>query len=155
MPSSRETRPLSLHDALPISSDVVGGLALAFGALSVAEAAIDSIDRRHRRPPDRSRGREADLGEDPVAVASGRMDLDLVAHAGLDRKSTRLNSSHLGISYAVVTRDASFVPTRRSSDLVGRGGRPRPRLRGAVGRRGGDRQHRPSPSTTAGPVTWP
>ncbi|HKA85438.1 MAG TPA: phosphatase PAP2 family protein [Acidimicrobiales bacterium] len=66
------------------TSDVVGGLALAFGALSVAEAAIDSIDRRHRRPPDRSRGREADLGEDPVAVASGRMDLDLVAHAGFD-----------------------------------------------------------------------
>src|SRR5262245_4709543 len=33
-----------------------------------------------------------------------------------DRKSTRLNSSHLGISYAV-TRDLHSFPTRRSSDL--------------------------------------
>src|ERR1035441_3135740 len=32
-----------------------------------------------------------------------------------DRKSTRLNSSHLGISYAV--RCSSSFPTRRSSDL--------------------------------------
>src|ERR1039458_5730259 len=33
-----------------------------------------------------------------------------------DRKSTRLNSSHLGISYAVF-RDLLSCPTRRSSDL--------------------------------------
>src|SRR5262245_6098030 len=35
---------------------------------------------------------------------------------GQDRKSTRLNSSHLGISYAVCLALHSF-PTRRSSDL--------------------------------------
>src|SRR5262245_53482403 len=35
-----------------------------------------------------------------------------------DRKSTRLNSSHLGISYAVL-RDLHSFPTRRSSDLSG------------------------------------
>src|SRR5262245_5134857 len=39
-----------------------------------------------------------------------------------DRKSTRLNSSHLGISYAVFCFDdtlcLSSFPTRRSSDLV-------------------------------------
>src|ERR1035438_596280 len=36
-----------------------------------------------------------------------------------DRKSTRLNSSHLGISYAVFCspRDLHSSPTRRSSDL--------------------------------------
>src|ERR1039458_7576622 len=38
-----------------------------------------------------------------------------------DRKSTRLNSSHLGISYAVFCsgdpRDLHSFPTRRSSDL--------------------------------------
>src|ERR1039458_6792412 len=35
-----------------------------------------------------------------------------------DRKSTRLNSSHLGISYAVFShRDQHSFPTRRSSDL--------------------------------------
>src|SRR5438045_2582303 len=36
----------------------------------------------------------------------------------LDRKSTRLNSSHLGISYAVFCRAMHPFPTRRSSDLV-------------------------------------
>src|SRR5262245_17857641 len=34
-----------------------------------------------------------------------------------DRKSTRLNSSHLGISYAVFRRSLPSFPTRRSSDL--------------------------------------
>src|ERR1035438_2027331 len=36
---------------------------------------------------------------------------------GSDRKSTRLNSSHLGISYAVFHLDGHSFPTRRSSDL--------------------------------------
>src|ERR1035438_2077615 len=39
----------------------------------------------------------------------------------IDRKSTRLNSSHLGISYAVFADLHSF-PTRRSSDLGGGAG---------------------------------
>src|ERR1039458_7297889 len=34
-----------------------------------------------------------------------------------DRKSTRLNSSHLGISYAVSQRELPSFPARRSSDL--------------------------------------
>src|ERR1035441_1767346 len=45
-----------------------------------------------------------------------------------DRKSTRLNSSHLGISYAVFClkrsgdhRDLHSFPTRRSSDLIAAG----------------------------------
>src|ERR1035438_7558782 len=43
--------------------------------------------------------------------------------ADVDRKSTRLNSSHLGISYAVFCLSGvlSFLhsfPTRRSSDLI-------------------------------------
>src|SRR5205814_1046394 len=43
-----------------------------------------------------------------------------------DRKSTRLNSSHLGISYAVlllslIPHDLTPFPTRRSSDLQVRG----------------------------------
>src|SRR5687768_8242951 len=39
---------------------------------------------------------------------------------GVDRKSTRLNSSHGYISYAVFCypRDLHSFPTRRSSDLV-------------------------------------
>src|SRR5882757_2336292 len=40
-----------------------------------------------------------------------------------DRKSTRLNSSHANISYAVLPRDLHSFPTRRSSDLFGIGTR--------------------------------
>src|SRR5690242_15026098 len=43
-----------------------------------------------------------------------------VAMSRADRKSTRLNSSHMSISYAV-PRDLPSFPTRRSSDLVGVG----------------------------------
>src|ERR1039458_153371 len=39
-------------------------------------------------------------------------------HVRRDRKSTRLNSSHLGISYAVVPGEVGSFPTRRSSDLI-------------------------------------
>src|SRR5262245_59647046 len=35
-----------------------------------------------------------------------------------DRKSTRLNSSHLGISYAVFCHALPLCPTRRYSDLL-------------------------------------
>src|SRR5437773_1859441 len=35
----------------------------------------------------------------------------------IDRKSTRLNSSHITISYAAYTSDPQSFPTRRSSDL--------------------------------------
>src|SRR5438045_2839793 len=37
-----------------------------------------------------------------------------------DRKSTRLNSSHLGISYAVYPHALHPFPPRRSSDLLAR-----------------------------------
>src|SRR5688500_6127850 len=45
---------------------------------------------------------------DPGIIAAGKL---------ADRKSTRLNSSHLVISYAVVLHLRSF-PTRRASDLL-------------------------------------
>src|ERR1039458_5170215 len=51
---------------------------------------------------------------------------DCVVRSCPDRKSTRLNSSHLGISYAVFCfgahRDLHSFPTRRSSDLSKRVG---------------------------------
>src|SRR5438045_8076818 len=74
-PPSSESSPLSLHDALPIFAR------RALGALPAGAAA--------RVPRQRARARG-------VLALQGR---DLAAH--LDRKSTRLNSSHLGISYAV------------------------------------------------------
>src|SRR5688500_10291999 len=46
-----------------------------------------------------------------------------------DRKSTRLNSSHLVISYAVLCShpDHPSLPTRRSSDLLAHGRNDRPK----------------------------
>src|SRR5205814_10358636 len=68
-----ETSTLSLHDALPISG-------------KPAEL-MDAFGLRAR---------------DIVAAATRLLDRKRVAAATMsDRKSTRLNSSHLGISYAV------------------------------------------------------
>src|SRR3712207_8620489 len=83
--ATTEIYTLSLHDALPIcpssgrpSRPPSGGRTRAAGELV------------HRPGPDR-RG---------LAGAAGhRADRSL--HAGRDRKSTRLNSSHANISYAV------------------------------------------------------
>src|SRR5262245_64500489 len=82
--ATTEIYTLSLHDALPISeqyqlfgADIAGGLGLAREG-AAAEAADSGVKLRHAHlePGMRVGDRE-------------------------DRKSTRLNSSHLGISYAV------------------------------------------------------
>src|SRR3712207_6970148 len=84
--ATTEIYTLSLHDALPISA-----------------------------PQDHSPGGRGDLGEDPLGLLAvgprvgqprGRDDAaDRVGHRAerrhQDRKSTRLNSSHANISYAV------------------------------------------------------
>src|SRR5262245_64569112 len=66
---------LSLHDALPIF------VAMRFAAVELAR-----------------RARSAPHTDDRLFVSHL---VDLVAGVLADRKSTRLNSSHLGISYAV------------------------------------------------------
>src|SRR5436853_5784247 len=72
VPATTEIYTLSLHDALPIFAGRVGALAERRGVF-VAVVSRNHTDRAQLR-----------------------------AGAGvLDRKSTRLNSSHLGISYAV------------------------------------------------------
>src|SRR5207245_10758575 len=73
VPATTEIYTLSLHDALPIYE------------LAGADGEVDPLEG-HRR------GREDD-GEP--------RDLDHRVHADPDRKSTRLNSSHGSISYAV------------------------------------------------------
>src|SRR5205814_9575238 len=55
-------------------------------------------ERRQRLPPLAPKGAEIDPGEHDLPISIG----DRPARAlDEDRKSTRLNSSHLGISYAV------------------------------------------------------
>src|SRR5690606_41340005 len=85
-PASAEPGPLSLHDALPIS-----GAALP----APLELRADLGDRRDHGRPDRV--------HDVVTVP-----LHQGHHRG-DRKSTRLNSSHVKISYAV------FCLTKKTS----------------------------------------
>src|SRR5947199_4449088 len=71
-PATTEIYTLSLHDALPIS--FMGG--------SMGSVVGEKIARLTRRSHEKN------------------LPLVLVSASG-DRKSTRLNSSHLGISYAV------------------------------------------------------
>src|SRR5262245_62819706 len=72
-PAPTETYPLSLHDALPISDEAfrVENASATIMAMLVFVLLVNSI----------------------AIVLRNRM--------AIDRKSTRLNSSHLGISYAV------------------------------------------------------
>src|SRR5207302_9283118 len=95
------TSSLSLHDALPIS-----------GALGVARE--DAVHGHRRRRALVVHGRGGEIGarvaphaDRAAAIAAVPPDLvpllgvrEVVAD-GQDRKSTRLNSSHVKISYAV------------------------------------------------------
>src|SRR5438034_6802331 len=86
---------LSLHDALPISGwAILQLLGVALVALAVAAVrfgpARSVIERRRRSPL-----------EHEEALAAGLEGAGGVDTAVADRKSTRLNSSHTVISYAV------------------------------------------------------
>src|SRR5438045_6590490 len=84
--SSTQLYSLSLHDALPILSDPRG----------------DSARERVRaRGATHASGREGSPRVDELVVRSGEGEEGGPEPARRDRKSTRLNSSHLGISYAV------------------------------------------------------
>src|SRR5437870_10861228 len=83
-----DTNTLSLHDALPISS-----AAPAPAGRSPERAARP---QPRRAPPRALRGRPPS----PAAPARRRAPAD-AAPPARDRKSTRLNSSHVAISYAV------------------------------------------------------
>src|SRR5256885_12610689 len=85
--ATTEIYTLSLHDALPISA---------------LRSLPSSIVRRHRRVSLRSRSvldQESDSRD--RHHLRRRLAHRRRAHAAEDRKSTRLNSSHLVISYAV------------------------------------------------------
>src|SRR5690606_41565549 len=96
-PSTTDIHTLSLHDALPISS---GNHAETAGPPQQPDQS--TMDRRRRPiPACRLRG---------IGRSAGTLWLEMVEEAkhrpaasadGTDRKSTRLNSSHVKISYAV------------------------------------------------------
>src|SRR3712207_8050912 len=80
--ATTEIYTLSLHDALPIWVQVE--------RRDMPVQVVDGDERQAARPRDRLRGGEPD---------EKRAD---EARAARDRKSTRLNSSHANISYAVL-----------------------------------------------------
>src|SRR5690606_40338807 len=81
-PATTELYTLSLHDALPISG---------------AQGDGGALHRGRRAHPPRLRRRRAHRGR--RAGGNGDGGADGAGHQ--DRKSTRLNSSHVKISYAV------------------------------------------------------
>src|SRR5207253_10748307 len=95
-PSPPDIYPLSLHDALPICAE---------RDVPEPEIGMHFLEERHGEVPavlrpgiERARGRAGDpeLGrETQLARNAGRRP------PPQDRKSTRLNSSHVAISYAV------------------------------------------------------
>src|SRR5688500_19303835 len=92
--TTSDTHPHSLHDALPISA-----------VLELPDPAQRIAERRHLAGHHR-RGAQhrADLADPSSDHPRGDHDRagDLRPH-GRDRKSTRLNSSHLVSSYAVLS----------------------------------------------------
>src|SRR5438045_8048547 len=80
--ASTDIYTLSLHDALPISVGVFESRSSKSGKLRVSLAQLPDSPAR-------------------LNVGSYTVNLDVLVEYVEDRKSTRLNSSHLGISYAV------------------------------------------------------
>src|SRR5690606_41886633 len=98
-PAPPALSPLSLHDALPIY--------LVTPDLEFAQAL--------QRDP-----RMGEVYRSYLSLWDSRIRSDLVLYASTDRKSTRLNSSHVKISYAVFClkkkkRDAGLSGPRRAA----------------------------------------
>src|SRR5207253_9898891 len=93
---------LSLHDALPIYN---GGVARGEKEETKDDADDDGEDVAESRPERATYKHLAHVAQHVVAHAfsTGRVDItasDLQSVQSIDRKSTRLNSSHVAISYA-------------------------------------------------------
>src|SRR5439155_25255795 len=101
-PPTPDISTLSLHDALPISppgpDDRHGHARARHRGPRGARRHPAGWGHRHRPAPGRlgavSRGGPARAPDDPHAEVEERL------FAARDRKSTRLNSSHVAISYA-------------------------------------------------------
>src|SRR5690606_41147999 len=87
---------LSLHDALPISND--DGSHVGRFCVGGSGACSGHGAREYDAPPETNGAMAAVL--DPSLQISEEMARELAELKG-DRKSTRLNSSHVKISYAV------------------------------------------------------
>src|SRR5207253_9977299 len=91
------TYTLSLHDALPISRKSAGP-ATVVGIRSAGRRKAKPTAKT-TRPPRTPRRRGGALP--PRKLSAGASARFRVGGSPIDRKSTRLNSSHVAISYAV------------------------------------------------------
>src|SRR5205814_9671065 len=92
---------LSLHDALPISTRAAWLSSQVTTAISASEAATTPSRTAPAVGERRSFGMSGPLTATKKNAGRKMATVATAAPAGPDRKSTRLNSSHLGISYAV------------------------------------------------------
>src|SRR5205814_9430320 len=88
--------PLSLHDALPIFLRGIGLIVPGAGIQHRHHGISGTLEQTCRRVE----GGLGQLVDKAVELGSGHTPNRTIGEV-LDRKSTRLNSSHLGISYAV------------------------------------------------------
>src|SRR3712207_7083316 len=89
-PATPEIYTLPLHDALPISTAAAG-----------PPAAYRRPRRGGCRSGSRSHGRQAEPPATAGSTTTWSPSLSSASRPPIDRKSTRLNSSHVNISYAV------------------------------------------------------
>src|SRR5437879_5842695 len=103
LPPPTPLYPLSLHDALPISRCSVSRAdhSPSSSASSPMPATLASASPAPPRSPSRSCARPPIKSASPSSRDAG---LSSASSPGSDRKSTRLNSSHRCISYAVFCR---------------------------------------------------
>src|SRR3712207_8241130 len=100
--ATTEIYTLSLHDALPIS---VSGIARSSGRTGVIWLDAHADFNIPETSP------SGNIHGMPLSALTGR---------GQDRKSTRLNSSHANISYAVFCLKKNITIQRRLSDELHR-----------------------------------
>src|SRR5205814_7440643 len=93
-PAAARIYTLSLHDALPISAT-----GSSRGGRVSGDPAL--FGRGWAGPPAENSPRAVACPTRPRGYRAVRRSRRAAATKGRDRKSTRLNSSHLGISYAV------------------------------------------------------
>src|SRR5207253_5432974 len=94
--------PLSLHDALPISPEALEVVQILLvddqpANLEALQASLQSAGCTFVSARSADEALLALLDQDFAAIV---LDVRMPGMTGLDRKSTRLNSSHVAISYA-------------------------------------------------------
>src|SRR5207247_9540737 len=93
---------LSLHDALPVSGFLMlrrSKLHQYFHVADVRRLAVKKVMAERRAPQRLADAREFGKGETLTAIFFRQMRRPETQRPDLDRKSTRLNSSHEWISY--------------------------------------------------------